>query len=436
MAAAATLLSGPVGGGTSGIEGAPAILPGWPVSMSVDRWYSPSGLLVADLDGDGSCEVVAGSTAGSIWAWNADGSIREGWPVVTGGRIQSKPAAIDLDGDGALEIVVAVSGINLLYVLDDHAAVLDGWPVPCKIQWGMVSPSCGDVDADGVPEVIMPCGSRIGIWEHSGRPSAWLEPDSWGKITGTVSVMAASAEADGYLASVTEHGFLYRLGISGEAAEGYPFMAGQRTSWSAPVVTDLEGDGSQEILFLAYDRGQSCSLYACGEDGGLVPGFPVVVRAQATYSTPVPVDADGDGDMEIFCTTISDDSTLWGFDHRGAVLPGWPLTPAPTLEGSPVAIDIRGDGRAEIMVADNLVPGAVHCYDLSGERVEGFPLPKSGRCHSDSPVLRDLEGDGDTDLLLLTSNGTITAWELPGDTVEALWPEPYHDPANSCVSLP
>ena len=74
---------------------------------------------VGDIDGDGQDEVVAASGRGGMYAWEFDGSRVPGFPGWTIGRepeefdryhtydqgFAGAPALIDLDGDGALEII-------------------------------------------------------------------------------------------------------------------------------------------------------------------------------------------------------------------------------------------------------------------------------------------------------------------------------------------
>ncbi|MGH9149169.1 MAG: FG-GAP repeat domain-containing protein, partial [Acidimicrobiales bacterium] len=65
-------------------------------------WGSP---VIADVDGDGSADVVAGSINGQVYAVDANGADLAGWPaaaVVSGGAtaVASSPAVGDLDGDG------------------------------------------------------------------------------------------------------------------------------------------------------------------------------------------------------------------------------------------------------------------------------------------------------------------------------------------------
>jgi hypothetical protein len=76
-------------------------------------------VLVADVDGDESLDVVAGMSNGRVYGLHADGSMIDGFPLRLppgfpqegrsrpGDDILSTPAVGDVDGDGLLEMAVA-----------------------------------------------------------------------------------------------------------------------------------------------------------------------------------------------------------------------------------------------------------------------------------------------------------------------------------------
>lgn len=59
---------------------------------------------VADLDGDGDQESIAGSSTYLISAFDGSGAAPAGWPKLTGGWSVGTPAVGDWDGDGSLEV--------------------------------------------------------------------------------------------------------------------------------------------------------------------------------------------------------------------------------------------------------------------------------------------------------------------------------------------
>ncbi len=89
--------------------------------------------LIADIDGDGHKELIVGSANEPIMAWEADGSVTPGFPLLgLAPDIESTPALVDLDQDGDLEIMVTA---------DDYRFHVVDLPVPYvadKIDWGMV----------------------------------------------------------------------------------------------------------------------------------------------------------------------------------------------------------------------------------------------------------------------------------------------------------
>lgn len=86
-------------------DGAGGVLPGWSsVQLGGATEASPA---VADLDGDGSLEVLIGAEDRRLYAFHADGSAVSGFPIEIGAEARSTPAVWDVDGDGACEILLA-----------------------------------------------------------------------------------------------------------------------------------------------------------------------------------------------------------------------------------------------------------------------------------------------------------------------------------------
>jgi hypothetical protein len=61
---------------------------------------------IADLDGDGLAEIIAGSGGYLLHAFNHLGREPTGWPKFTGGWLAASPAVGDIDADGLLEVVI------------------------------------------------------------------------------------------------------------------------------------------------------------------------------------------------------------------------------------------------------------------------------------------------------------------------------------------
>jgi len=145
---------------------------GWPIAytngdlLARGGWSSPA---IGDVDGDGEPEIIFGTdspewdgegsvpdyTKGTLWALNADSSLVPGFPVITEQWIQSSPALGDLDDDGVLEIVVGTgapgvvgTGGYQVYAWNGDGVPVAGWPRPTANNMP-APPALGDLDGDG-----------------------------------------------------------------------------------------------------------------------------------------------------------------------------------------------------------------------------------------------------------------------------------------------
>ncbi len=165
------------------------------------HWYHAGwimSLLPHDLDMDGDIDIVAsdrkGQQRGVLWFENTPNP--EEWPVHRVGPVDKHEVMFidiaDLDGDGLEDIVSAVRGGPILFFKrlpgetvrwsNHHVKFPDNGFGTGK------SVAVGDIDLDGVPDLIFSCEnahgelSGVGLLQHNGDPldSNWRVTDIGG----------------------------------------------------------------------------------------------------------------------------------------------------------------------------------------------------------------------------------------------------------------
>jgi hypothetical protein len=133
------------------------------------------------------------------------------------------------------------------------------------------------------------------------------------------------------------------------------------------------------------------------------PGWPITISANGTFApndNPTFYDLDRDGDLEILVGTSTGQVYIW--NHDGSAFPGWPQTCSPYCQSGPAVGDIDGDGEPEV-VAFSRGPssgGSIYAWETDGSATAGFPTSLGGNNPSESASLRDMDRDGDLDIIV------------------------------------
>ena len=98
----------------------------------------------------------------------------------------------------------------------------------------------------------------------------------------------------------------------------------------------------------------------------------------------------------------------------------------------PLAADLPGgETQGDVIVVDPA--GMISGYDLNGNLLPDFPLAV-GDSITVSPALLDIDGDNDLELAAVTVHGTMYVWDFPANgaqTPEIQWAQLYATPGNT-----
>jgi len=124
--------------------------------------FALSSPTIADIDGDGTYDVLMGTSLGVVYAFDARNLFsRDGWPVQMKHAVESRILVEDVLGDTNLEMFVVDIGGNVV-CLDRKGSVLWSRDLRSSLEnekaaevLGSSSMSLGDVDGDGRLDLVM-----------------------------------------------------------------------------------------------------------------------------------------------------------------------------------------------------------------------------------------------------------------------------------------
>lgn len=294
------------------------------------------------------------------------------------------------------------------FFLIDDADWATGFPIDLDAS-GEATPVLIDLDGDGADEIVLPTADGLlNIFSH--RDGA-LRRDRYPlDIAGTIGTGepfresavrgAAVGDLDGdrslEIVVASREGKVYAFSAQGERRAGFPVAIDRARGRGAsperivesgilsrPVLADLDGHPGLEIVVSAMDG----HLYVWRADGKPLAGFPVALASRRSISTPAVGDLDGDGSPDIVVGSNA------GRDELG------------------FAFAVRATGNTH--PNGPMLPGW-NPFGLAATRPGLLPTLASGI--SMDPVLVDVDGDGDDEAVLYAATGpTITLVDQPAD---------------------
>jgi hypothetical protein len=387
-------------------------------------WYSSPA--VADLDNNGSLEVIAGSY--SLFILNgSNGTLKQSAiaPPASGARIWPDIVLADLENDGDLEIVAAYGAGYVRVFNHNGVLVWSRQPTP-----GNELRSLGvyDLDHDGDLEIMVAStvnNNQWWVYEHNGdlRAGSWPQhsPDS---------------DVNGYTAGA----YNQNLAAADLTGDGLAEIIGPNDTH---YIAAFHADGSQVRANAIYGRNPDSSNKYWSRVGVHVQHSVDLVgyancgvqhRPNFAHSAPVINDLDNNGTLEIItvgnvynCGTdpytdlyempfiFNADRTRWssgGYDWSAIPTPDQDAAPLSedweeiqNSHPNPVIADLDNDGNKEILYSS--YDGRLHAYWLDKTEHGDFPYrvysPQSGRItFSSEPAVADLDNDGQAEIIFTT----------------------------------
>jgi len=408
--------------------------------------YFVGSPLCMDVNGDGRNEIIQPTLdLSSYWGgglldiWTADSNSLPNWPVDLGYIWPSSTAVGDIDGDGDYEVVVGaeLDGEVSAYHVESGQIVDGNWPAMVGGWYGYINagPILADLDGNGDSEILvaldLESASTDGLIAlHGDGTYLWRRRYT---SVGPMSVADLDRDGDVEIALGGLGPGLNRVYTFLLDHQGQQIARWRGGSPKGTVFADLDADGKTEMVFSTEEE-----VMAVRADGSTV----WKTRAEDPLDTGgglVVGDIDGDGLSEVYMITFVEGdgfifTRVYAFDHKGRLLTaaGYPKTiMGDSTRCTPLIADIDGDGQKELVVATTGEP--IMAWEADGSVTPGFPLLSLAADEEMTPALEDLDGDGDIEMMIGADDYRFHVLDLPGAYSPGLvdWGMVRHDPQSS-----
>jgi hypothetical protein len=443
-------------------------LPGWPVHTKpttvvkshagIAPGYEPvvGNVAVGDLVHNGTLQVVATSTTGNVYVFNADGTARAGWPralnlyvtpppiprpalpftrLPARGAVAS-PVLADLNHNGTLEIVQAAWD-GYVHVFRTDGSDMPGWPQPVT-EAGLrpvdpgysrvhdhkldTLPVVADIDGDGLPEIVVRSqytdvtGSGISF---NAKAHMYAFHADGGGVAGWPNTFVTTAEFYGSAQEFVTEGAANPVAADAipggglEIACGGAFGPNYLFAGDGSVITAY--GGATDVPVTLTTSGAFGNISGVGL-GYAQPGSDGTSLIQALLR---PGSGEPIKNLERAYTAAG-----------GVLLPGFPAAmQGLDFLGGPIITDVTGDGLAEVVNSGD--SSALHGYGIGGLQVAGFPKFFTGWSLW-APSAGDLLSNGRTNIVATSREGYLFAWTTPGlASANHEWWHANHDDRNT-----
>ncbi|MGK7296957.1 MAG: putative Ig domain-containing protein [Candidatus Wenzhouxiangella sp. M2_3B_020] len=272
----------------------------------------------------------------------------------------------DLDGDGTPEILVAPGAgttVNArVQIWDNEGRKLESYAEPDTSMGRETRTTVVDLDLDGDPEIVV--GNVA--WSHDGD-LLWARKDNFSSFQAVAFPIVANLDDDPYPELVRTRGGSSFPDNRGNVVawnhDGTDLLTPAGTPWEvarplgfnkAPMsIADVDGDGFADVLQPWRSESDRFDVLD-GRDGSLKWSKSVTTRTIGATT----MDMDGDGFVEVLFVDEFGQLHVWD-GRNGAEKGVFDLdTARPTNWSMPVFADIDADGVAELVVPGGVTSGS------------------------------------------------------------------------------
>jgi len=355
----------------------------FPLSQAVAGYAAPT---FADIDGDGDLDLFVGSISGEIvtfsntgGSFTATGDLQSNLNVAIDPGIRTRPTFRDADNDGDLDLYINGQSSNIFLYTNiggvfTAAGKVQANDLPIKVNSS--APTFADIDADGDLDLYIGSGD------------------------GTIKVLSNNN------GTFTD---------AGNLQAGTTINVG---NYAVPTFADIDGDGNLDLYVGEYDG----NINSFSNNNGVFTGGLNVKAGGSTillsYSAPTFADLDSDGDLDLYVGEyngeISEFINTNGVFAVATTLQAGGINIDVNYRSKPTFADIDNDGDLDLYMGNG--SGSIQVFTNTGGVFSAATILQAGGANINvgdyaTPTFADVDGDGDLDLYVGSSDGNITFYE-------------------------